>query len=247
MRDKELPELIITGPVPDDLECPVCISLVDDGVCTPCGHWYCRGCISPIHSGSETPVCPTCRSPLPPPSEGLVSLNDAQQRALRKLWAGVRVRCGACSWEGPRGDFLDHGRECGACPVKCPHKGCQWAGVRRELPEHKEVCDFRQLFCECCRASYRWHERAAHEQFVKRCELERRLTAVRYEFSLRLQEQQNEFDRRMKEQADEFERRLFGRKGKGKGPSTIVCFIILCFDSQFSSNQFFNTSIVYLS
>jgi hypothetical protein len=52
---------------------------------------------------------------------------------------------------------------------------------------------------------------------VKRCELERRLTAVRYEFSLRLQEQQTEFDRRMKEQADEFERRLLGRKGKGKG------------------------------
>jgi hypothetical protein len=97
------------------------------------------------------------------------------------------------------------------------HAGCTWKGQRREFEEHKGVCEFRQVFCPDCRAYYRWHEHRAHEQYVKRCELERRFTAVRYEFSLRMQEQQAEFDRRLKEQAEEFERRLRGRRGKGKG------------------------------
>lgn len=148
-----------------------------------------------------------------------MSLHDPQQRAARNLWAGVAVQCGACSWEGSRGDFLEHGRECGDCEVKCRLKGCSWKGPRRELEEHTADCDFREVYCKECRATYRWHERSAHEQVVKRCELERRLTAVRYEFSLRLQEQQAEFDRRMKEQADEFDRRFRAgaRKGKGRG------------------------------
>ncbi|KAI8620319.1 hypothetical protein BC830DRAFT_574636 [Chytriomyces sp. MP71] len=50
-----------------DTECALCCALFVQPISTPCGHAYCRACII---SACEKcgPVCPVCRSPIPPPS-----------------------------------------------------------------------------------------------------------------------------------------------------------------------------------
>ncbi|KAH9257704.1 hypothetical protein BASA81_004162 [Batrachochytrium salamandrivorans] len=46
------------------LECPLCLSMLTQPVCTPCGHTFCSACLSRSLTASSTQsVCPICRSP----------------------------------------------------------------------------------------------------------------------------------------------------------------------------------------
>ena len=45
----------------DDLECPVCRSLLHEPLCTACGHTFCRSCLSTALT--IAPLCPICRAP----------------------------------------------------------------------------------------------------------------------------------------------------------------------------------------
>lgn len=46
-----------------ELDCQVCYSLVLDPLTTPCGHTFCRTCVSRVLNHSN--LCPTCRRKLP--------------------------------------------------------------------------------------------------------------------------------------------------------------------------------------
>ncbi|XP_042308822.1 LOW QUALITY PROTEIN: E3 ubiquitin/ISG15 ligase TRIM25-like [Sceloporus undulatus] len=50
----------------EELECPICLSLLRSPVTTPCGHNFCRGCLQALWQASSSPSllsCPQCRSP----------------------------------------------------------------------------------------------------------------------------------------------------------------------------------------
>ena len=56
--------------------CVICIGPVVDSVGLPCGHAYCKGCISELrkHKCHSAQTCPLCRTQLPPGLDGLFDL-----------------------------------------------------------------------------------------------------------------------------------------------------------------------------
>ncbi|XP_065520951.1 E3 ubiquitin-protein ligase TRIM7-like isoform X1 [Lathamus discolor] len=49
-----------------EASCPVCLGYFQDPVSIPCGHNFCRACISRCWEGLEAPLaCPQCRQPAP--------------------------------------------------------------------------------------------------------------------------------------------------------------------------------------
>ena len=59
----------------------------------PCGHAYCRGCLTELRAKDVAQKCPLCRDSLPP---GLDGLYDLGFRALKRLWG--KVDRGEVSW-----------------------------------------------------------------------------------------------------------------------------------------------------
>uniref|UniRef100_A0A8C6SJ16 Uncharacterized protein n=1 Tax=Neogobius melanostomus TaxID=47308 RepID=A0A8C6SJ16_9GOBI len=49
----------------EELTCPVCLSIFTEPLTLPCGHSFCRGCITSVPEAK----CPQCRAPCPPASE----------------------------------------------------------------------------------------------------------------------------------------------------------------------------------
>ena len=60
----------------------------------PCGHAYCRGCLTELRAKDVAQKCPLCRDSLPP---GLDGLYDLGYRAYLKVRG--RVDRGEVSWE----------------------------------------------------------------------------------------------------------------------------------------------------
>eukprot|EP00618_Florenciella_parvula_P031728 CAMPEP_0119516806 /NCGR_PEP_ID=MMETSP1344-20130328/33891_1 /TAXON_ID=236787 /ORGANISM="Florenciella parvula, Strain CCMP2471" /LENGTH=621 /DNA_ID=CAMNT_0007554341 /DNA_START=397 /DNA_END=2262 /DNA_ORIENTATION=- len=82
--------------------CVICIGPVVDSVGLPCGHAYCKGCISELrkHKCHSAQTCPLCRTQLPP---GLDGLFDLAFRAYTRVRA--RVDRGELSWDSlPAGE-----------------------------------------------------------------------------------------------------------------------------------------------
>jgi RING-type zinc-finger len=53
-------------PAASDHDCPVCACLLFEPVTTPCGHSFCRSCLSEVEAvGLGTARCPCCRAQLP--------------------------------------------------------------------------------------------------------------------------------------------------------------------------------------
>ena len=69
-----------------------------------------------------------------------------------------KVECpNGCKWRGNRSDLLQHRERCLLEQVVCgledsehPGQTCQYTCARRELPQHQDLCEFRQRPCEFC-------------------------------------------------------------------------------------------------
>lgn len=65
----------------NDLECPICFSLLAESITAPCGHHACRVCLLTAIDTSSS-HCPTCRAPLP-------SYTHFQHRPANKILAKI--------------------------------------------------------------------------------------------------------------------------------------------------------------
>ncbi|GFF30734.1 putative ATP-dependent protease [Aspergillus udagawae] len=52
----------LKNSIRNELDCQVCYSLITDPLTTPCGHTFCRGCVSTVLDHSD--LCPICRRKL---------------------------------------------------------------------------------------------------------------------------------------------------------------------------------------
>ncbi|XP_042347539.1 nuclear factor 7, brain-like isoform X2 [Plectropomus leopardus] len=72
----------------EDLTCSICLTLFTDPVTLPCGHSFCRGCVTAALSAQE--LCPQCRTAVPtegrslPTSHILKSLSEKAKDAERR-------------------------------------------------------------------------------------------------------------------------------------------------------------------
>lgn len=73
----------ILSDVEQLLDCPICLSLYHQPICTPCGHTICRTCLK--RALDTAPICPVCRSPCfvsPATAISNVLLEDIIQRII---------------------------------------------------------------------------------------------------------------------------------------------------------------------
>jgi Zinc finger, C3HC4 type (RING finger) len=87
-------------PAEKELKCPICHDIAVEPVVTPCGHLFCRYCIS--KSLKRRSVCPFDEFPF--------NVDDLQQLngPLRRIYASLRVRCSVCPWKGAMDNFPTH-------------------------------------------------------------------------------------------------------------------------------------------
>ncbi|XP_059397434.1 E3 ubiquitin-protein ligase TRIM39-like [Carassius carassius] len=49
-----------SGPLNEELQCPICLDVFSDPVTTPCGHNFCRSCLNNCWTNSQTCFCSLC-------------------------------------------------------------------------------------------------------------------------------------------------------------------------------------------
>jgi protein MPE1 len=78
----ELGDLIDTIPVPDDLQCPICMGIFKEAVITQCcGSSYCDECIRTYMLENDL-KCQDCHEPVPGGTDGLIQNVDVRQRVI---------------------------------------------------------------------------------------------------------------------------------------------------------------------
>ena len=132
-------------PVPEDLECAICLFPVRDPEQTrcSCAKLYCHSCLS--RQKVITGKCPTCREPLDSFPDG------ASARRVRRLV----VKCSNknCSWQNELGNLDEHLGRCEYALVRCS-LGCGEEVPRGELSSHIEgTCILRRFECPHCGAT----------------------------------------------------------------------------------------------
>ena len=136
-------EYVNKGSIDSELICSICYYPFSDPLSTPCGHIFCRKCITDsINAGNIE--CPRCR-------QRLVSVNN-RAPASRIVWNmsdHLLARCLFCGKTGlQRGNFNDHvSNGCSEVPVPCPSAdiNCPWEGPRDQIDTHVRTCVFQSF------------------------------------------------------------------------------------------------------
>lgn len=135
-----------TPPDPD-LMCPICQSVLDDGVESPCHHLFCRPCIEKWLE--KRPSCPTCR--------GVLLTDDLHPVVpmVRNMINHLQMKCpyakNGCKKAIQLKNFETHVQGCGFLCVTCCHPRCKRQMLKKDVTAHERRCGLREVKCnkEC--------------------------------------------------------------------------------------------------
>ncbi|XP_028677259.2 E3 ubiquitin-protein ligase TRIM39-like isoform X1 [Erpetoichthys calabaricus] len=83
----------------DQLSCSVCIDVFTDPVTTPCGHSFCRECITHFWDHKEVFLCPLCKSEFPerPTLNRNIVLAEISEKMQSVIGQHTSVTCDICT------------------------------------------------------------------------------------------------------------------------------------------------------
>ena len=134
--------------LPDEYQCHICLSLLDEPhLTTCCGHHFCKECIHKVAQAKQ--ACPMCKA------DGFMAVIDKNiVRRIRALEVRCKFRAKGCNWQGELRDLENHldpnHGQCNYIEVDCP-KGCGLTILQKELNHHvHNVCVNRDHQCQHC-------------------------------------------------------------------------------------------------
>ena len=130
------------GEVETSVKCPVCHGVLDNPLCTPCGHVFCTSCVLPwVVQYQECPV--KCGTTL--------QAGDLRSKLeLRDEILTMDVKCDfcerGCAMDIKLADLAEHVLECDYRPMVCRNKGCDETLNNEDLLKHEaEDCEYRPV------------------------------------------------------------------------------------------------------
>ncbi|XP_029472402.1 PDZ domain-containing RING finger protein 4 isoform X2 [Rhinatrema bivittatum] len=122
-----------------DLKCKLCRKVLEEPLCTPCGHVFCAGCLLPW--ALQQRLCPLrCQR---------ISARELRQvPPLRSLIQELEIRCDhqrrGCGRSVKLQDLAGHAEMCDFSPARCRHKGCRQVLNLKDVDAHmRESCEHR--------------------------------------------------------------------------------------------------------
>eukprot|EP00066_Takifugu_rubripes_P022408 XP_011611674.1 PREDICTED: E3 ubiquitin/ISG15 ligase TRIM25-like [Takifugu rubripes] len=124
----------------DLLMCPICLLTYTKPVTTPCGHNYCKACITEYLSCTDEPVCPLCKEALQTQLE--LKVNTALQNLVQHF-SNITVRSDgetpAEAWEVTCDMCCEPKLKAQRSCLKCVASYCQ-----HHLEQHQRVATFKK-------------------------------------------------------------------------------------------------------
>jgi len=140
----------------EEVICFIGQGVLYDPVVLPCSHRFCRNCISIwLESHSNCPVC-KCDSRIQD-----IKSDDGVWRIIKSF----KTRCGnqQCKWEGRYSERQNHIEKYCEFQQICCDYDCGSYMMRKELDEHKKICDNRRITCKDCGLEIRKIKWEQHE------------------------------------------------------------------------------------
>ncbi|XP_026109570.1 E3 ubiquitin-protein ligase TRIM39-like [Carassius auratus] len=87
-----------SGPLNEELQCSICLDVFTDPVTTPCGHNFCRTCLTKCWTNTQTCFCPLCKETFRkrPDLKINTTLREVVQHFQEKLNLASEVFCDIC-------------------------------------------------------------------------------------------------------------------------------------------------------
>ena len=139
---EKLSKSLLVSPLPDHLECEICLEILNDPVQTTCcGQCYCKNCIAQVKSK----VCPHCRA----------KVEVFPDKRSPRLINDLEILCpyhieNKCRWKGSASELNNHLKNCDIKPITCP-LGCNKQFERKNKDIHiTHLCSLRKIPCKYC-------------------------------------------------------------------------------------------------
>ncbi|XP_053305569.1 TNF receptor-associated factor 6 [Spea bombifrons] len=157
MDDVEGYDVDFDPPLENKYECPICLMALREAVQTPCGHRFCKACITKSlrDAGQKCPV----------DMEILLETQLFPDNFAKREILSLTVKCKSqgCNAKMELRHLEHHKAVCEFAVVEC--RQCQLPFQKKQLDQHmKEDCPRRLVSCENCAFQMAYVHREDHEQ-----------------------------------------------------------------------------------
>ncbi|XP_075423666.1 TNF receptor-associated factor 6 isoform X2 [Ascaphus truei] len=144
-------------PLESKYECPICLMALREAVQTPCGHRFCKGCITKSlrDAGHKCPV----------DNELLLESQLFPDNFAKREILSLKVKCPSqgCLAKMELRHLEVHQAQCAFASVEC--RQCQRSFQKNLLDQHMRLeCPRRPVSCENCAQSMAYEEKMEHDQ-----------------------------------------------------------------------------------
>lgn len=154
-HDEDIDELFVEE-LPDYLRCSICLCCLHNPYQTPCGHRFCKDCITPVMNSPQN-FCPQDRTVID-------TTNTYPDNAVRLQINRLKIKCPqqGCDWVGELSDKTDHLQKCTFVEDACSL--CDRRVQRAYMELHLTTCPNRRIKCEHCGEEVAHTKLAAHHR-----------------------------------------------------------------------------------